>query len=54
MEEKDLQEAINVINYATQPNVRLTRADYVKIDECLGLIAEALNKTIEEREEKVE
>ena len=52
MEEQTLQEAINILNYATQPSIRLTRQDYVKIDEALNLIANALNTKLEEKEEE--
>ena len=32
------QEAISVLDQATQPGVRLSRSDYLKIDQALGVL----------------
>jgi hypothetical protein len=38
------EQALNVLAQATEPNVRLTRADYVLINRALGVLEELIKK----------
>jgi hypothetical protein len=38
------EQALNILNQATEPGVKLTRNDYVLINQALKVLAEAIQK----------
>jgi hypothetical protein len=47
------EQALNILAQATEPNVRLTRADYVLINQALGVLEELIKNQLQVQEKVV-
>lgn len=51
--EMNPEQALNVLAQATEPNVKLTRADYVLINQALSVLSELINPKKSTEDKKV-